>query len=196
MNRFHSHTRYMQGCGRLRPGFKTTPRGAGLGSVLSRAFTRVLPVIKKALSYGQKLAQSPQGQALLGHAKKEAINAGLNIVTDGLKGKQIMASTKEHIKKAREGMAKKLTDNMYKDLAVKHIDRETEHKAANAVAEAAKGGAAASEAAAVKTALRKELLALLDELGLGKKKGGGQKRKLPDEEGEDSSKKARGDIFD
>lgn len=84
-------------------------RGAGIGSFFSALYSRVVPVVKSALRIGSKALKSPAAHAIKKEAKKTAMKAGLEIVGDALQGKNVVQSTKQNLKKAKNRMVKKVT---------------------------------------------------------------------------------------
>ena len=81
-------------------------RGAGIGSIFSNIYTSVMPFIKSALKIGSKAAKSKVGKAMVKKAKKKAMKAGLNVVSDALQGKNVVESTKRELNKAKRDVKK------------------------------------------------------------------------------------------
>ena len=81
-------------------------RGAGIGSIFSNIYSSVMPFIKSAFRIGSKAAKSKVGRSLAKKAKKKAMKAGLNVVSDALQGKNVINSTKRELNKAKQEVKK------------------------------------------------------------------------------------------
>jgi len=82
-----------------------TQRGRGFGSTLSSMFKGVIPAMQ---FMGRKLLESPITQKILKTAKRSALEAGLNVASDTLRGRNLGESLKENV-----GTAKKaVTDSL------------------------------------------------------------------------------------
>ena len=114
MTRFTSQVRHMHGY-RLQPINQhandrlfiyssqiQSQRGAGIGSIFSNIYSSVMPFIKSAFKVGAKAVKSKAGRALAKKAKKRAMKAGLNVVSDALQGKNVVQSTKRELNKAKK----------------------------------------------------------------------------------------------
>lgn len=97
MRVYTSDQRFMRGRGLGAPYY----RGAGLGSIFSRIYSSVVPIVKGLVSTGAKAAKSSTGKYLINKAKKTAATAGLNVVHDTLNGENVLESTKRELAKAR-----------------------------------------------------------------------------------------------
>ena len=73
-------------------------RGKGLGSLLSSLFRKVVPAIT---SIGKSIIKSPVAKNVLSAAKDAAIDAGLNLASDVVSGKNLKSSLNENIGRAR-----------------------------------------------------------------------------------------------
>jgi len=87
-------------------------RGGGLGSIFSSIFSRVVPYIKSAFRMGsnvvRKAASSDVGKVLKKELKKQATTAAVNVASDALKGENVLKSSKKNLKRASEGVGRKL----------------------------------------------------------------------------------------
>jgi hypothetical protein len=82
-----------------------TQRGRGLGSTLSSMFKGVVPALQ---FMGRKLLDSPITQKALKTAKKSAIEAGLNVATDTLQGRNFGESLKDNVSTAKKAVTDSL----------------------------------------------------------------------------------------
>lgn len=82
-------------------------RGAGVGSIFSTLYSTVKPLITKALTKGVKASKGSTARGIMKDAKKTAMEAGLNVVSDALSGKNIGDSTKRELKNAKKIMLSK-----------------------------------------------------------------------------------------
>ena len=92
-----------------------TTKGGGVGNVFSSIFKSLLPVAQKLFS-GAKNAfsrfnNSPVGEVVREAAKRTAVNAGLDIAADAMKGESIKSSMKKNLRLS------KLAKNMSKHFA-------------------------------------------------------------------------------
>jgi len=78
--------------------------GAGLGSSFSRLYSAFTPVVRGTIDIGRRASQTQLGQELITDAKKVAMQAGLNVVSDALSGKNIASSARRELKKAEKRM--------------------------------------------------------------------------------------------
>lgn len=69
-------------------------RGRGLGSFFRAIIRTVLPIIS---SVGSKVVKSPITKNLIKTAKRSAIDAGLNVASDVLEGKNLGESLKSNL---------------------------------------------------------------------------------------------------
>lgn len=72
-------------------------RGAGIGSIFSKLFSSVVPLVKGVFRIGAKAAKTQGGRRIIKKAKKIATQAGLNVVSDALEGKNVLDSTKRQL---------------------------------------------------------------------------------------------------
>jgi hypothetical protein len=102
---------YMRGRGGL---YAADPdayiRGRGIGSIFGRIFSSVVPIVRGALGIGSKIAKSKVGQELAKEVKKSATQAGVNVVSDALKGRNILQSSKEALSQASKNVGNKLEE--------------------------------------------------------------------------------------
>lgn len=73
-------------------------RGSGIGSIFSNIFRGIIPLASKAVNIGRKVISSPTGQKIMKAAKRTAIDAGLDIATDVLQGKNVKEAAKSNLK--------------------------------------------------------------------------------------------------
>lgn len=85
-----------------------TMRGAGIGSFFSNLFKGLIPLASKLFKVGTKAARSEVGQRVLNATKRTALEAGLDIAHDTLKGKNLKDSAKEHLTNAGDKMLEAL----------------------------------------------------------------------------------------
>lgn len=83
-------------------------RGRGIGSLFSKIFTSVVPLVKGAFKIGKKAVTSNTAKALGRELKRSATQAGLNVVSDALQGKNVVESSKEQLSKAGDRLAEKV----------------------------------------------------------------------------------------
>ena len=81
-------------------------RGAGIGSIFSSLFSRLVPIVKTALGVGRRALASQAGQQIAKAAKRSAMQAGLSVVGDALRGDNVAESAKREIAKARKTMGR------------------------------------------------------------------------------------------
>lgn len=72
-------------------------QGGGIGSIFSNIFRGVVPFVGKLLGLGKRAAQGPVGRAVVKAARKTAMDAGLNLASDVLKGENVKASLKQNL---------------------------------------------------------------------------------------------------
>lgn len=83
-------------------------RGRGIASLFGRIFSSVVPLVKGALNIGKKVAKSQVGRSLAKEVKRSATQAGINVVSDALKGKNILESSKKALAQAGENVGNKM----------------------------------------------------------------------------------------
>jgi hypothetical protein len=102
---------YMRGRGGL---YAADPdayiRGRGIASIFGRIFSSVVPFVKGALNIGSKVAKSEVGRSLGRELKRSATQAGLNVVSDALKGKNVIESSKKALAQASTNVGNKLDE--------------------------------------------------------------------------------------
>lgn len=86
-------------------------RGRGLGSTLSALFKGVVPAMQVM---GQKLLASPITQNFLKTAKRSALEAGLNVTSDALRGKKLKESISENLTTAKKAVTDSLVSALDK----------------------------------------------------------------------------------
>lgn len=117
--RFKSHSYYMRGSGWgsgasglnndlfiYQTQLYQQQRGGGIASIFSNLYSSVVPMIKGALKIGSKAASSRIGKTIIKKAKKRAMRAGLNVVSDALEGQNVLKSTKRELKRAGRDVLK------------------------------------------------------------------------------------------
>lgn len=72
--------------------------GRGLGSVLTSVFRTLSPYAKTLLNFGRRIFTSKPGRAIVKTAQQSAVESGLKVVDDVIKGKNVKASLKENVK--------------------------------------------------------------------------------------------------
>jgi hypothetical protein len=88
-----------------------------VGSTFSKIYSAVVPFVKdKILPFVKKAVDSPTGQKLLGQAKKTAAQAGVEVVSDALKGRNVLDSSKRAL-----GRAKNRMQNTLKETAIEAV---------------------------------------------------------------------------
>lgn len=70
--------------------------GRGLGTILSSIFRTIAPYAKTLLNVGKRIFSSRPAQAIVKSAQQSAVQSGLNVVDDVIKGKNVKRSLKEH----------------------------------------------------------------------------------------------------
>lgn len=86
-------------------------RGRGIGSTLRAMFKGVVPVMQVM---GQKLMASPITKRILKTAKQSAIEAGVNVATDTLGGKNVGKSLAENVTTASKAVTDSLVSALKK----------------------------------------------------------------------------------
>lgn len=89
-----------------------TMRGAGIGSFFSSLFRGLIPLANNLFKVGTRAARSEAGQRVLSAAKRTAIDAGLDIAHDTLKGKNLKQAAKKHLANAGEKMVSVLDEEI------------------------------------------------------------------------------------
>ena len=84
--------------------------GSGLGAVFSSIFRTLVPVFKGVFRIGSAVAKSPAGQAIKKEVIKSGLNAGISVVGDALRGRNVLQSAKDRVKQ----QAEKLPSNVEK----------------------------------------------------------------------------------
>ncbi len=74
-------------------------RGSGIGNIFTNIFRGLVPLASKLFHVGKKVVASPTGQKILTAAKRTAMDAGIDIASDVLRGENVKASTKKSLKK-------------------------------------------------------------------------------------------------
>jgi hypothetical protein len=101
---------YMRGRGALMRGDPDGyVRGTGIASIFGRIFSTVVPLVKGALRLGSRAAKSKVGRSLAKEMKRSATQAGVNVVSDALKGKNIIDSSKKALNQVTENMGNRIT---------------------------------------------------------------------------------------
>lgn len=88
-------------------------RGSGIGSIFSNIFKAIIPLATKAVNIGRKAATSSTGQKILKAAKRTAVDAGLDIANDVLKGENVKTSAKKNLK----SVGSRFVDNAAKEFS-------------------------------------------------------------------------------
>ena len=73
-------------------------KGGGIGAVFASIFKTLVPVFKGLFRAGSAAIKTPMGQAIKQETIKSGLNAGINVVGDALRGKNVLASSKNRIK--------------------------------------------------------------------------------------------------
>ena len=79
-----------------------TQRGRGLGSIFSSLIRAVIPVASKV---GRAMIKSPITKELLNTVKDTAIQGGVSLAADALRGNNMEDSLQENLNMAKERMA-------------------------------------------------------------------------------------------
>jgi len=72
-------------------------KGGGVGAVFSSIFRTLVPVFKGIFRVGSAVAKSPVGQAIKNEAIKSGLNAGINVVGDALRGRNVLQAAKNRV---------------------------------------------------------------------------------------------------
>lgn len=99
-------------------------RGKGVGSIFSRIFSSVVPYVMRGIDLGKRAIKSEVGKKITKTLKRTATEAGLNVVSDALQGKNVIDSAKRELKKAKSEMGQKLEKHLA-DRAKKKADSES-----------------------------------------------------------------------
>jgi hypothetical protein len=84
-------------------------RGTGIASIFGRIFSTVVPFVRGALRLGSRAAKSKVGRSLAKEMKRSATQAGVSVVSDALKGKNIIDSSKKALNQVTENMGNRIT---------------------------------------------------------------------------------------
>ena len=79
-------------------------RGSGIGSFFSNVFRGLIPIAQKLFSVGKAAATSTTGRQILKVARKNAIDAGLGIANDALKGENLKQAAVKNLKRSGKKM--------------------------------------------------------------------------------------------
>ena len=91
-------------------------RGRGLGSLLSSLFKSVIPVASRV---GKKIISSPITSNALKATKDAAIEGGLQIAVDALKGKSMEETMQHQLESAKKKVSKALEKGIKQRKALK-----------------------------------------------------------------------------
>ena len=94
-------------------------RGAGIGSIFSNIFRGLVPILGKLITVGKQSAKSEIGKSVIKAAKRSALDAGLNIAHDTLKGKKLKDVGKENAKRIGTNFVKNLEHELKKGKGIK-----------------------------------------------------------------------------
>ena len=86
--------------GGTRQARRSAPLGSGLTGVLSRLYSSVMPRIRGTLAATARSGPAPVAEGV----KSAAMRAGLNVVSDALRGKNVVKSAEQELKKAQESV--------------------------------------------------------------------------------------------
>ena len=87
------------------------PRGSGFGSILSSLFKTIIPVVSKI---GRSFISSDITKSALRGVKNAAIESGVSLATDVLRGEDIETSAKKNLEKARHTVADAVESSLKK----------------------------------------------------------------------------------
>lgn len=90
-----------------------TQRGRGVGNVLRSLYSNVTPVLK---SVGSKILTSPMTKAAANVVKDIAVNAGLNVFKETLRGDNLSKSLDNNLSAAKRKLSKALVKQLYKQV--------------------------------------------------------------------------------
>jgi len=88
-------------------------QGRGVGNVLKSLVRKVTPAIK---SVGSNILTAPVTKTILGAAKEIGANAGLDILKDTLKGKDVSNSVGRNVSVAKKKLSEALLKQLYKQV--------------------------------------------------------------------------------
>jgi hypothetical protein len=77
-------------------------RGRGLGSLLGSLFKAVIPVASRV---GRSIIRSPITKSVLRTAKDAAIEGGLSLAVDALRGNKVAESAQQNVEQAKNKIA-------------------------------------------------------------------------------------------
>ena len=80
-------------------------RGNGIGSIFSSIFKGIAPLVKGALGIGTKALKTKGAQKALKDLKKASINAGIDLASDALAGKDLKKSVESQIQNVQDKMS-------------------------------------------------------------------------------------------
>ena len=83
-------------------------KGGGIGAVFSTIVRTLVPIFKGLFRVGSSMAKSPVGQIVKQEAIRSGLNAGIGVVGDALRGRNVAQSAKARVKE----QARKLPGNI------------------------------------------------------------------------------------
>lgn len=83
-------------------GFVNSQRGQGIGNLLGSLFKSIIPVTSRI---ARSIMGSPITKSVLKGARDAAIEGGLNVATDALRGQNIGDSVQQNLEGARQTVA-------------------------------------------------------------------------------------------
>jgi len=96
-------------------------RGTGIGSIFHSIFSSIVPFVKSAFRVGSKTVgkalRSDAGRSLKRELKRHATSAALNVASDALQGKNVLASSKKNVTRVSKEMGKHIEDISRKNLS-------------------------------------------------------------------------------
>lgn len=95
---------------RLHDGDVPRMRGAGVGSFFTNVFTELLPLGQKAAAATKKALQSDLGKAVVDAAKRKAVETGINVAEEALRGQNVKAAAASQIKRAGKELVEETVD--------------------------------------------------------------------------------------
>ncbi|NER45861.1 MAG: hypothetical protein F6J92_04070 [Symploca sp. SIO1A3] len=118
-------------------------RGRGVGSLFTALYHSVRPYVAKALRWGSKAVgqamRSEVGQSIGRELKRNATQAGMNVVADALQGKNVLESTKRELGSASERLGKHIGSLASKGRGGKKKKGRVPPKKKGSLAKGAKG---------------------------------------------------------
>ena len=85
-------------------------RGGGVGAIFSSIYRALVPLASSIFKVGSKIVTSKSGQKVLKAAKRSAVQAGLDVAQDALRGENAVESMKKRGREAAVNLVSEISD--------------------------------------------------------------------------------------